>query len=75
MAYKYVVLGAGRQGVALAYDLAKNCEARQITLIDSDEFAAVTGAKRVAALLPQTPCSIEPSRCDMAETIVQRRLP
>lgn len=68
MAYKYVVLGAGRQGVALAYDLAKNCDAREIALIDSDEVAAVTGAKRVAALLPELRCRIEPSRCDMTET-------
>jgi len=34
MAFSYVVLGAGRQGVALAYDLAKNCEAGRVRLAD-----------------------------------------
>jgi hypothetical protein len=34
MAYSYLVLGAGRQGLAAAYDLASFGEASQVTLAD-----------------------------------------
>ncbi|MFN0136304.1 MAG: saccharopine dehydrogenase family protein [Phycisphaerae bacterium] len=67
MSYRYVVLGSGRQGVALAFDLAKNCEAGEITLVDSDETAAITGATRIATLLPNVRCRVEPVRCDMTD--------
>jgi lysine 6-dehydrogenase len=33
---RYAVLGAGRQGLAIAYDLARRGEARSITLVDAD---------------------------------------
>jgi lysine 6-dehydrogenase len=49
--FTYVVLGAGRQGIALAYDLAKNCEASRITLLDSDEGAGHRGLERLRKLL------------------------
>ncbi len=46
MEYKYVVLGAGRQGTAAAYDLAMRGSAESIVLADLDlntaENAAIT---------------------------------
>ncbi len=51
MAYKYVVLGAGRQGLAIAYDLAKFCQAKSVTVADFDGKVSSAGAKKVNALL------------------------
>lgn len=51
MGYRYVVLGAGRQGVAAAYDLARHGEAERITLVDRDAAAARAGAQRLNGLL------------------------
>ncbi len=44
MKFHYAVLGAGRQGVAAAYDLARLGEAKEIRLLDLDTEAAVRGA-------------------------------
>jgi lysine 6-dehydrogenase len=49
--YRYVVLGAGRQGVAAAYDLARHGEAERITLLDRDVAIARAGAERLNRLL------------------------
>ena len=51
MGYRYAVLGAGRQGVAAAYDLARFGEADEITLFDVDEGHARRAAERVNALI------------------------
>jgi lysine 6-dehydrogenase len=51
MAYRYAVLGAGRQGVAAAYDLAVFGEAGEITLFDVDEEGARQAAERVNQLI------------------------
>jgi lysine 6-dehydrogenase len=51
--YRYVVVGAGRQGVAAAYDLARHGEAEQITLVDRDVAVARAGAERLNRLLSQ----------------------
>jgi lysine 6-dehydrogenase len=51
MGYKYVVLGAGRQGVAAAYDLAVFGQAEAITLLDLDLAVAKAGAARLNQLL------------------------
>ncbi|MDH5762636.1 MAG: saccharopine dehydrogenase NADP-binding domain-containing protein [Nitrospinota bacterium] len=51
MKYKYAVLGAGRQGVAAAYDLARLGEANEIRLFDLDADAAMRGALKVNELL------------------------
>ena len=51
MAYSYLVLGAGRQGVAAAYDLARFGNASRVTLADFDRKRAQTGADRVNDLL------------------------
>lgn len=67
MIYHYVVLGAGRQGVALAYDLAANCEAAQITLADQDSQAAQAAVQRLRRLLPAARCRWSPRACNVAD--------
>jgi len=49
--YRYVVIGAGRQGVAAAYDLARHGDAERITLLDRDIVIARAGAERLNRLL------------------------
>jgi lysine 6-dehydrogenase len=51
MSYRYAVLGAGRQGVAAAYDMAKFGDAREIVLVDSDIEIAEDAARRVNELV------------------------
>ncbi len=51
MGYRYVVLGAGRQGVAAAYDLARHGEAEKITLVDRNVAIARGGAERLNRLV------------------------
>lgn len=50
MSFSYIVLGAGRQGTASAYDLAKFGEADRVTLADLDVNAAHAAADRVNRL-------------------------
>ncbi len=50
MTCAYMVLGAGRQGVAAAYDLARFGEAARITLADAELRQARAGADRVNQL-------------------------
>jgi len=47
MKNRYVVLGAGRQGVAIAYDLALHADADQILLCDTNSELANSSAVRV----------------------------
>ena len=51
MGHKYVVLGAGRQGVAAAYDLAVFGQADAIRLLDINLAVAQAGAARLNHLL------------------------
>src|SRR5579864_8162311 len=51
MAYSYLVLGAGRQGVAAAYDLARFGNAPRVVLADFFRKRAQAGADRVNNLL------------------------
>ncbi len=51
MAYRYVVLGAGIQGVAIAYDMAKFGEAEQVLLLDVNADQAAKAAKHINDLL------------------------
>jgi lysine 6-dehydrogenase len=51
MAHKYVVLGAGRQGTAAAYDLARFGDAGEVVLADVDDARAGAGATRVNRLV------------------------
>jgi lysine 6-dehydrogenase len=49
-AYRYAVLGAGRQGTAAAYDLLVRGEADRVVLADLDGDRAKTSAERVNRL-------------------------
>ncbi len=49
--YTYLILGAGRQGVAAAYDLATFGEAGRILLTDANPETARRAVKRLHALL------------------------
>jgi len=51
MAYTYAVLGAGRQGTAAAYDMARWGEASKILLADRDLAIAEHAAHRVNQLI------------------------
>lgn len=66
MSYKYVILGAGRQGVAIAYDLAKNGEGASVVLADVDAEAAGAAAARLKTLLPRVSSVFSPVTCDLA---------
>ena len=50
MSFAYAVVGAGRQGVAAAFDLAVRGDASRILFVDLDEAAAGRAAARVNAL-------------------------
>jgi lysine 6-dehydrogenase len=54
MGYRYMVLGAGRQGLAAGYDIAKNGKADSLILADIDAPRAEAGAKIVNDLLGTT---------------------
>lgn len=54
---RYVVLGAGRQGTAAAYDMAKWGDAREIVLADASRDAAERAAQRVNELAGRAACS------------------
>ncbi len=49
--FTYAILGAGRQGTAAAYDLAKFGEAHQIILADVREETAARAAERINQLI------------------------
>ena len=51
MATNYLVLGAGMQGVAAAFDFGRFGDANTIVLADADEKPARDGAERVNRLL------------------------
>jgi len=51
MSFTYAVLGAGRQGTAAAYDMARFGDAARVKIGDADEAAARRAAGRVNDLL------------------------
>lgn len=51
MGYRYAVIGAGRQGVAAAYDMVKFGEAGKVLLMDRDGDIASRAAQRINDLL------------------------
>ncbi len=67
MAFTYVVLGAGRQGVALAYDLVRNCAAGRVVLADVDLAVAEQARERLRKLLPGQSCELVARRCDVSD--------
>ena len=54
MAYTYAVLGAGRQGTAAAFDIARWGEAERVILADMHLETAQAAARRVNQLLDRT---------------------
>ncbi|HBE73914.1 MAG TPA: hypothetical protein DDW31_07520 [candidate division Zixibacteria bacterium] len=70
--YRYVVLGAGRQGLAIAYDLGRFCQASRIVLADRDPRLARQGASRVNRLLKRKLCL--PARADASREPELRKL-
>lgn len=50
MSYRYLVLGAGRQGTAAAYDMVRFGEAAEVVLADVDGTAVKAAAQRVNEL-------------------------
>lgn len=55
MGYNYLLLGAGRQGTAAAYDLAQHAEADSVLIADHDMALSQQAAARVNGLL-RTDC-------------------
>lgn len=51
MGFRYAIIGAGMQGTAAAYDLARLGDADEVRLLDIDMRAAQAAADRVNALL------------------------
>jgi len=60
MSFSYAVIGAGRQGVAAAYDLAVRGDASSILFIDANEDAARAAAARVNTLAGSSVARGEP---------------
>lgn len=56
MSSKYVILGAGMQGTAAAYDLAKHADPSSLTLADASLEQAQRSADRVNRLLGTSLC-------------------
>jgi lysine 6-dehydrogenase len=54
MSFTYAVLGAGRQGVAAAYDMIRFGDARAVVLVDLDWDLAAGAAERVNRLTGST---------------------
>ena len=50
MAYRYAVIGSGRQGTAAGYDLALLGNASHIIMMDQDEKTAIQSASRINKL-------------------------
>ncbi len=67
MKYRYCILGSGRQGVALAHDLARVGEAAEIMLADSDVSVAQKAVARLRKLLPETRCEFTAVACDVSD--------
>ncbi|MGD8450834.1 MAG: saccharopine dehydrogenase C-terminal domain-containing protein [Phycisphaerae bacterium] len=65
MSYRYAVIAAGRQGTALAYDLARTCDAQQVVLADVDGDVARRAVTRLGELLPDSVCRFEARTCDI----------
>lgn len=66
MSFKYAVLGAGRQGIAAAYDLGRFGDAEKILLVDVNAHASRKGASRINKLLKKR--IAQPVTADMSDT-------
>jgi len=56
---RYVVFGAGRQGLAAIHDLVVNCGAARVVAVEPDARRAKVGAARLAQLLGRRKKSVE----------------
>jgi lysine 6-dehydrogenase len=54
MGYRYVILGAGRQGTACAYDLAFSEDTGEVILADAHRAYAEKAVERLRSILPRT---------------------
>jgi len=65
MSYTYAVLGAGRQGTAAAYDMARWGDAGRVVLADYNLEVACRAAERVNSLVGKTVA--EPAQLDVTD--------
>jgi lysine 6-dehydrogenase len=72
MSYTYAVLGAGRQGTAAAYDMARWGDARRVLLVDYDMKVARQAAERVNGLMGKP--IAEATRVDVTDLKAVERL-
>lgn len=72
MPYTYAVLGAGRQGTAAAYDMARWGDGGRVILADSDLEIARRAAERVDALIGEG--IAEPAQLDVTDPEAVERL-
>ena len=72
MPYTYAVFGAGRQGTAAAYDMARWGDARRVMLADRDLEVARRAAERVDALVREA--IAEPAQLDVTDLEAVQRL-
>ena len=70
MSFTYAVVGAGRQGTAAAYDMARFGDAARVKVADADEAAARRAAGRVNDLLGRE--IVEPFVVDVANRAALR---
>ena len=69
MSYRYLLLGAGRQGVAAAYDLGRFGDAKAIIVADISPNAARTAAARLNQLLDRDVASPLPLDASSAAAV------
>lgn len=72
MPQRYAILGAGRQGMAIAYALLRFAGADQVTLLDHEARLANDAAARLARLLPRHRDRIHSGACDVRDTAAVR---
>jgi lysine 6-dehydrogenase len=73
MGFRYVVLGAGRQGTALAFDLACNGDAERVGIADLDLDAAHKACQRLSALCAGRSARFEALALDVHDGAAVRR--
>lgn len=66
MGFRYAVLGAGRQGAAIAYDLVRNGEADEVRLADADPQIAARASERLRRLLGTAGTAIRHAPADVS---------
>ena len=72
MGYRYVILGAGRQGTAAGYDLAVHGDAERVVMADANPTQAEAAAARINALAGRDVAL--PAVVDVADGQAVRRL-